>query len=177
MPGTPTLLKGFLKGSSPGPQQPLFQPLLEQIFEKMQWAGEAGSLLKIEEEITSAVEEAKAAWAKNAPASKELFGTAELNAAKKPGSQAELPGIDTALIALDVTTDFWELIEERIYAALRDYAEQAETGGGFQRRLFAEDAARGFAFIDICRKRYDVALMNPPFGEPSDSVLGYISSK
>ena len=176
MPGDPALLKEFVKASFPSDQQPLFQHLLEQIFEKMQLAGEAGSLLKIEEEITSAVEEAKAAWAKSSPASKELFGTAELNAAKKPGSQAELPGMDNALSALDVTTDFWERIEERIYAALRDYAEQAETGGGFQRRLFAEDAARGFAFIDVCRKRYDVALMNPPFGEPSVATMEYVRS-
>ena len=176
MPGDPALLKEFVKDSFPGDQQPLFQHLLEQIFEKMQLAGEAGSLLKIEEEITSAVEEAKAAWAKNAPASKELFGTAELNAAKRPGSQAELPGMDNALSTLDVTTDFWERIEERIYAALRDYAEQAETGGGFQRRLFAEDAARGFAFIDVCRKRYDVALMNPPFGDASKNSKTYIES-
>ena len=176
MPGDPALLKEFVKASFLVGEQPLFQHLLEQIFEKMQLAGEAGSLLKIEEEITSAVEEAKTAWAKNAPASKELFGTTELNAAKKPGSQAELPGMDIALSALDVTTDFWERIEERIYAALRDYAEQAETGGGFQRRLFAEDAARGFAFIDVCRKRYDVALMNPPFGEPSFESKPYIFS-
>ena len=61
-------------------------------------------------------------------------------------------------------------MEERIYDALRDYAEQAENGGGFQRRLFADDAARGFAFIDVCRKRYDVALMNPPFGEVQSIV-------
>ena len=165
MPGDPAMLNEFVKASFPADQQPLFQHLLEQIFEKMQLAGEAGSLLKIEEEITSAVEEAKATWAKSAPASKELFSTAEMNAAKKPGSQGELPGIDNALSALDVTTDFWERIEERIYAGLRDYAEQAETEGGFQRRLFAEDAAQGFAFIDVCRKRYDVALMNPPFGD------------
>ena len=25
----------------------------------------------------------------------------------------------------------------------------------------------GFAFIDLCRKRYDIMLMNPPFGEVS----------
>ena len=67
-------------------------------------------------------------------------------------------GIDDAL--------FWDEIEERIYAALKNYAEQASSRGGFQRRLFADDAARGFAFIDVCRKRYDVALMNPPFGDP-----------
>ena len=76
---------------------------------------------------------------------------------------------------LDVTgiTDetFWEQAEERIYAALQTYAEQAENGGGYQRRLFADDAARGFAFIDLCRKRFDVALMNPPFGNPQTQLL------
>ena len=67
-------------------------------------------------------------------------------------------------------SEFWDQLEVKIYAALRDYAEQAEDGGGFQRRLFAEDAARGFAFIDLCRKRYDVVVMNPPFGEPAEAT-------
>src|SRR4030095_4670300 len=70
---------------------------------------------------------------------------------------------------LDVTgigdEAFWEKAEEQIYAALQSYSEHAEVGGGYQRRLFADDAARSFAFIDICRKRYDVVLMNPPFGD------------
>ncbi len=59
---------------------------------------------------------------------------------------------------------FWDKAEERIYVALQDYAESAEAGD-FQRRLFAQDAARGFAFIDLCRKRYDAVVMNPPFGD------------
>jgi hypothetical protein len=77
----------------------------------------------------------------------------------------------------NLTKDFWVTIEERIYDALRDYANQAESGGGFQRRLFAEDAAQGFAFIDICRKSYDVALMNPPFGELSKNVKVYVEEQ
>ena len=68
-----------------------------------------------------------------------------------------------------LTSDFWNTAEERIYAALRDYAESAEAGD-YQRRLFAEDAAHGFAFIDLCRKRYDAVVMNPPFGKPTGSV-------
>jgi len=69
---------------------------------------------------------------------------------------------------------FWERAEQRIYDAFEAYAQQAENGGGFQRRLFAEDAAQGFAFIDLCRKRYDVAVMNPPFGYPSDKSKAYV---
>ena len=45
---------------------------------------------------------------------------------------------------------------------------QATNGKGLQRQFFADDAARGFAFIDVCRKRYDVVLMNPPFGPPRE---------
>ena len=72
---------------------------------------------------------------------------------------------------------FWERAEQRIYDALEAYAEQAENGGGFQRRLFADDAAQGFAFIDLCRKRYDVVVMNPPFGYPSDSSKSYVDEQ
>ena len=135
----------------------------------MELAGEAGSLLKIEEEIRGAVENARDAWVKLKSRPAELLTTAELNAVRK---QAEL---DTAPDLGSLTADFWTTAENRLLTALREFAEQAENGGGFQRRLFAEDAARGFAFIDVCRKRYDVALMNPPFGESTVATREYFS--
>jgi len=61
-------------------------------------------------------------------------------------------------------TEFWQTAVDQILNALERYAEYAETLDS-TRRLFAEDAAIGFAFIDLCRKHYDVVLMNPPFGE------------
>ena len=57
----------------------------------------------------------------------------------------------------------WERLEAQVYKALRSYAESVG-GAGYRRKLFADDAARGFAFIDLCRQGYDVVLMNPPFG-------------
>jgi hypothetical protein len=158
MPGEKVLLADFVDQQFPEAERGLVQQLLETIFDKMQLAGEAGSLLKIEEEIRDAIEQARREWQKLAIQQRDLFSAAEL---------VELGGVGSALNTdlQNLTRDFWVGIEERIYAALRDYAEQAEGGSGFQRRLFAEDAARGFAFIDVCRKRYDVALMNPPFGE------------
>lgn len=42
------------------------------------------------------------------------------------------------------------------------------------RRIFVEDAERGFAYIDLCRKRYDVILINPPFGEPAKDSKTYV---
>ena len=173
MPGEKEQLKEFCDAL----KQPAIGQMVAVIFDKMRLAGEAGSLLKIEEEIRELVHNTKLRWAETyrfdqSPA--EFFTKAEIAAfsKSKKSSDPELD-IDFAGIADE---EFWDKAEERIYAALRDYAEQAENGGGFQRRLFAEDAARGFAFIDVCRKRYDVALMNPPFGDPSLASKTYLGS-
>ncbi len=64
----------------------------------------------------------------------------------------------------------WAEVEPQVYQALRDYSEQAPGGAGYARRLFADDAARGFAFVDLCRQRYDVVLMNPPFGDATPAT-------
>ncbi len=153
MPGEKELLREF----TPRLESPAIGQLVELVFDKMQLAGEAGSLLKIEEEIKSVVAQAKALW-KQGPKYEQvkLFGDI-------PGK----PEQQEFKLDLSGVTDeqFWEKAEERIYTALRDYADLAQNGNGYQRQLFAEDAARGFAFIDLCRRRYDVVLMNPPFGE------------
>jgi hypothetical protein len=158
MPGEKELLREFVEREFPTEERGVFLRLLETIFGKMQLAGEAGSLLKIEDEIRSAITEAKTLW-KEGPQLEQSKLFAQLEPAKQKELKIDLSGI--------TDEQFWDSAESRIYAALREYAEQAENGGGFQRRLFAEDAARGFAFIDVCRKRFDVVLMNPPFGEPA----------
>jgi hypothetical protein len=162
MPGEKHLLREFVDREFPHEERGVVLRLLETIFDKMQLAGEAGSLLKIEEEIRTSIEDAHRQW-QSIRQGPELFSTEELNKASRQPELA-VAAADTSAFSL-LPSAFFARIEERIYDALRDYAEQAEHGGGFQRRLFAEDAARGFAFIDVCRKRYDVALMNPPFGQ------------
>ncbi|MCB1919726.1 MAG: SAM-dependent methyltransferase [Candidatus Competibacteraceae bacterium] len=69
----------------------------------------------------------------------------------------------------------WSKADARLLAALRDYAEQAEKGG-YARRLFAQDAARGLGFIDVCQQRFDVVVMNPPFGESARDAKAYLAA-
>src|SRR5207249_3290302 len=71
---------------------------------------------------------------------------------------------------------FWEQVEDVVFSSLAQYATDASSVGATQRRLFAEDAALGFAFIDLCRQRFDVVLMNPPFGDPTPATKGYIDT-
>ncbi|SDL24315.1 hypothetical protein SAMN05660860_00131 [Geoalkalibacter ferrihydriticus] len=134
MPGSPEMLQDFVTTLDP----PLIGELVKTVFDKMQLAGEAGSLLKIEEEIRTAIDRARREWLKQQG---DLF-------TRMDSSQEE----------------FFNPAEQQVIDALRAYAEQADAGS-YQRRLFADDAARGFAFIDLCRKRYDAVVMNPPFGE------------
>jgi hypothetical protein len=68
---------------------------------------------------------------------------------------------------LGQTGDLFAPPEERIRAAIARFA--AEEGGqaNTRRRLFAEDAAQGIGLLETAEKKYDVVLMNPPFGSGS----------
>ena len=59
----------------------------------------------------------------------------------------------------------------------RSFAAYAANGKVLQRKLFVDDALRGLAFVDQCRRRFDVVLMNPPFGYGSVQSKRYGRSK
>lgn len=164
MPGEKEMLKEFTSTLHP----PVLGQLVETIFDKMGLAGEAGTLLKIEEEIASTISQAKDEFNQEILRSKEEEGFLPGMAPKRQPTLfdfAELPD----------DTNFWDTAEKRILEALENYADQAESDNG-QKRLFAEDAAKGFAVIDLCRKRFDVVLMNPPFGDAAKLAKKYLSS-
>lgn len=163
MPGEEDMRRELIEALRPK----VLGQLTDVVFDKMKLAGEAGSLLKIEEEIRDAVAEAKKQWLEGPkPEQMLLFPESAERKIEQQQLRYDLAGV----------TDerFWEQAEDRILEALEHYAERAGNDRASRRRLFAEDAARGFAFIDLCRKRYDVVLMNPPFMEPPVSLEGYL---
>jgi hypothetical protein len=164
MPGETDLLEQFIENHlSQTSEQETIASIVRRVFEAMKLAGEAGSLLKIEDEIADTIAEAKKKWVEG-PKEIQLPLFAIDAKQKDTGPRPLLvAGIDDA--------SFWDDIEEQIYRALKEYGTQLKSG---IKRLFAEDAAQGFAFIDLCRKRYDVALMNPPFGDASIASKAYI---
>ena len=163
MPGDADLLSEFTR-SLPGP----IGKLVRVIWDKMQLAGETGLLLKIEDELKNEIEIAKQEYKKYKGGSTQtsIFGGVE---AAKAAEMAAIYGKDQK-----ISKDFFDTAEEEVLKALQSFSENAEGEHAFQKLLFAEDTARGFAFIELCRKRYDVIVMNPPFGAASISSKGYI---
>jgi hypothetical protein len=168
MPGEKDMLMEFSSSLKPR----VLGQLFEIIFEKMELAGEAGSLLKIEEEIQDAIDEAREEF------NKELLR--RKNEEQIQLFTDEMKSNQTSLFDftdLPDKTQFWENAEQRIIESLQSYSETLESSGSSLRRLFADDAAKGFAFIDISKKRFDVVVMNPPFGEASKKLEQYLDIK
>lgn len=56
----------------------------------------------------------------------------------------------------------WSSAENRLRKALSDFSISALSS--YQGHLYAEDALQDLRLIDLCNEKFDVVLMNPPFG-------------
>lgn len=173
MPGETQLLRDFVGQLEPK----LLGQIVEVVFERMKLAGEAGPLLKIEEEIRSVVAAAKHQWLRERTHAVDRKGQPLLfthSAMDRLLGKPEQPG----LFDLSGVTDaqFFEQAEANVLEALRSFAQSAQGSQRFVRTLFTDDATHGFSFVDLCNKRYDVVLMNPPFGEPTVAIEQYLDS-
>ena len=157
MPGSAQLLEEFITVYLAGTaEKETLAKLIRRIVTDMISAGEAGVLLRIEAAISDAVKLEKRR--DQGVIQKSLPG---ISSTGTVAAQDSLPGFSFGGI---VDESFWANAEAQLYQELARYASRVEQGG-LQRRMFAEDATQGFAFIDLCRERFDVVVMNPPFGE------------
>lgn len=156
MPGERDLLGEFTATLHPK----LLGQLVEIVFQGMKHAGEAGSLLRIDDELAEAISAARKQWLDEPQLKQQrLFATGD----RRPVQLTfDLSGV--------TDQDFWREAESHVLTAVRQYANRSRNGSGFRRQLFADDAVHGFAFVDMCRQEYEVVLMNPPFGEAPMSV-------
>lgn len=164
MPGNKRLLKGLMDELD----KPM-QRLLTTIWDKMKFVGEAGLLFKMEKEISDDIEYLRKNWSKvNQNRNVSFYDSEE--------RRAEVIAANEARRELRHHKDeFFEEITERLQTALQDLSSRLSEEEGYENALFSEDATRGFAFIELCQKRFDCIVMNPPFGEGSEHTSQYIN--
>lgn len=131
---------------------PLLGDLFIRIVQEMRLAGELGTLLRLEDAIASPL-----------TAAREQFAERQREARSLPGLERERDQAELDLSGIDDDSFFLDA-ERRILAELRRFTVADAAGSATRRRLFAGDAAQGVALIELLRSRFDVVLMNPPFG-------------
>jgi hypothetical protein len=63
--------------------------------------------------------------------------------------------------------DAFEPPDDAIRVSLERFLDEATAQQQARRRLFAEDSGQGLGLVELAEQRYDVILMNPPFGTGS----------
>lgn len=168
MPGERDLFEDFKQRELPTLKegQSVVARLLDGIREHLALAAEAGSLLQAERELARLVAQEHAAWrAQRSPGTQDVL-FAEL---RKPEQQ----GLDFA----DVTDDqFWNGVESSVERLLHEYANEAAGAEGAHRKIFARNGVEVLRFLDVLRRRYDVVLMNPPYGEPTPAIRSLLEA-
>lgn len=163
MPGNKRMLNGLMEELD----KPM-QNLIRKIWDKMQFVGEAGLLFKMEREIDNEIDYLRKNWAKvNQYRYADLFSTDEEKAKIEMENEARR-------VLKENKEAFFKEITERLKEALRQLSEKLSDDEGYENALFTDDATRGFAFIELCQKRFDCIVMNPPFGEGSEHTSRYL---
>lgn len=72
------------------------------------------------------------------------------------------------------TGDLFAPPEARIRAALERFVLDEAGATNTRRRLFADDVTHGVGLMGVAAKRFDVVLMNPPFGDSSPASRSYL---
>jgi hypothetical protein len=151
MPGDVDMLFEFTARLDP----PLLRNLFRHMVASMSLAGEMGTLLRPEVELGHEIGRARAEFISQRVPSQVLPGFEDL---VKQG-ELDLSGIDDDTFFIEA--------EQRLIDALHEYAARSAGAQAARRRMFVEDAGQGVALLELLRQRYDVVLMNPPFGAES----------
>jgi len=137
-------------------EEPYAVNIIKGIAQKLHNLPEIGSLARPEEDLKELIRREKerllSAWKKEKQPQQEFLFKELLTPA-----QRELP--------YEKITDeqFWDSVLRRITKALDEYYREASERGNTKAQVMAHEASKGFGFLGLCNKRYDVVATNPPY--------------
>lgn len=149
----------------------LREKLFKTLWDNLQHVGELGSLVQVREGIASVLDD----WTQDRAEKKGLARVVR----KRSTAQQDLGAVSSEFEAARQRYEARAVLERESSAlqgellqALQEAASNVESDPA--ERLFAEDTARGFKLLQLLSRRYDVAVMNPPYGAFVPSVKEFV---
>lgn len=136
--------------------------LFKTLWDNLEHVGELGSLIQVREAVVRVLDE----WVEQKAREK---GLTSIRSRKDTG-QLQLGSIASDWehehkqqmeLERSVLKREADQIVKELVAGLQELAHSEADPG---QRLYAEDTARGLKLIEVLSRRYDVAVMNPPYG-------------
>jgi hypothetical protein len=152
---TPKLLDSYLEDA--GFTRPVYSRVLKAVFSHLENSVQAGSLLRLEQEIQTLVELERLAVRKDSS----LF-----------------PDVERFRDALAGNEAFWDFLHVEILNSLDEIARRFTKEGHFT--FYADQAVRGFKLLELLIKRYDVVATNPPYLDSRDynpTLKSFVNAK
>ena len=160
---------------SPAGSPALRARLFETLWDNLRHVGELGSLVQVREGVTRVLDDWIDAEARSRgitrilqPAHEQQL---ELGDIRAQATRARAQQLELERTALE--EEAAKLSRELLAAVERAAAGIADDPAD---RLFAEDTARGLKLVQLLSRRYDIAVMNPPYGAFVPRVRDFVKS-
>ena len=149
--------------------------LFETLWDNLRHVGELGSLVQVREGVTRVLDDWVDAEARSRGITKILqpahehqleLGDLLTQAARARAEQLELERAALEEEAAKLRRELLTAVEK----AAADIADDPAD------RLFAEDTARGLKLVQLLSRRYDIAVMNPPYGAFVPRVRDFVKA-
>ena len=160
---------------SPAGSPALRARLFETLWDNLRHVGELGSLVQVREGVTRVLDDWVDAEARSRGITKILqpaheqqleLGDLRTQAARARAEQLELERTALEEEAARLRRELLAAVE----AAAAPIADDPTD------RLFAEDTARGLKLVQLLTRRYDIAVMNPPYGAFVPGVRDFVKA-
>ena len=169
-------LRGLVErvGSRAG-SSPLRARLFETLWDNLRHVGELGSLVQVREGVTRVLDDWVDAEARSRgittilqPAHEQQLDLGDIRT-QYARDRADQLALERTALEQEATKLSRELLAA-VEAAAADLADDPAV------RLFAEDTARGLKLVQLLSRRYDVAVMNPPYGAFVPRVRDFVKA-
>ena len=138
-------------------ERPIYERLMRALWDKLQDANQLGSLLRLEKELETLIEQERAHYQETP-----LF--------------AGLPG---KFEAEATEAEFWDVISAQIIQGLDEFARE-QSRAGVDQTFFTGEATKGLRLLDLMLRRYDVVVTNPPYSGKrnlNDTMTDHLKSE